>query len=158
VSFVWAEKEEQVMRTLRKAIGLAAVVAVIAGCGGSGEDVDVSLFEWGVDPEPTSVSAGDVTFNVTNEGGESHEMVIIKDVAPDDLPLDEDGAVIEDDLPEGSFIGEIEELEPGSTESGTFTLEEGTYTILCNITEEEDDGEIESHFQEGMVTTIEVTG
>ncbi|MGB8361240.1 MAG: hypothetical protein WCE80_07570, partial [Acidimicrobiia bacterium] len=73
-------------------------------------------------------------------------------------PVDENGKVIEDDLPEGSFIGEVEEFEAGTTESATFDLGEGTYTLFCNISEEEDDGSIESHFQQGMVTTIEVTG
>ncbi|HEX9848241.1 MAG TPA: hypothetical protein VGB33_07470 [Acidimicrobiia bacterium] len=37
-------------------------------------------------------------------------------------------------------------------------LAPGTYTLFCNIVEEEVTGEFESHFQQGMVTTIEVTG
>ena len=146
------------MTTLRRAIGLAAVAMMIAACGGGGNAVDVSLFEWSVEPSDSSVAAGEVTFNVSNDGGEAHEMVIVKGVAPADLPVDENGKVIEDDLPEGAFIGEIEEFEAGTTESATFDLEEGTYTLFCNISEEEDDGSVESHFQEGMVTTIEVTG
>lgn len=146
------------MTTLRRAIGLAAVAMMIAACGGGGNAVDVSLFEWGVDPADSSVSSGEVTFTVSNDGGEAHEMVIVKGVAPADLPVDENGKVIEDDLPEGAFIGEIEEFEAGTTESATFDLGEGTYTLFCNISEEEDDGSVESHFQQGMVTTIEVTG
>ena len=146
------------MKTLRRAIGLGAVVMMIAACGGGGDSVDVSLFEWSVEASDASVGAGEVTFNVSNDGGEAHEMVIVKGIAPADLPVDENGKVIEDDLPEGSFVGEVEEFEAGTTESATFDLEEGTYTLFCNISEEEDDGSVESHFQEGMVTTIEVTG
>lgn len=145
------------MRRFKRVSGLAVLAMLIAACGGGGSDVDVSLFEWDVEA-PASASAGEVTFNASNDGGEVHELVIVKGVAPADLPVDEDGKVIEDDLPEGAFIGEIEEFEAGTTESATFDLEEGTYTLFCNITEEEEDGEIESHFQEGMVTTIEITG
>jgi len=145
------------MRMIRRTLGIAAVAALFAACGGGSGDLDVSLYEWSVEPSATSVSAGDVTFNATNDGGEAHELVIVKGVAPGDLPVDADGKVIEDDLPDGSFIGEIEEFEAGTTESATFDLEAGTYTIFCNITED-DNGEVESHFKNGMVATIEVTG
>lgn len=145
------------MRRFRYSVLGAVIALAIAGCGGGGGELDVSLFEWGVEPADSSVSSGEVTVSATNDGGEAHELVIVKGVAPDDLPVDENGKVIEDDLPEGSFIGEIEEFDAGTTESATFDLEEGTYTIFCNIAEEEDDGSVESHFQEGMVTTIEVT-
>lgn len=142
----------------KKLIVLGGALAVIlTACSSGGGSLDVSLYEWGVDPSATSVDAGEVTFNATNDGGETHELVIVKDVAPADLPVDEDGKVIEDDLPEGAFIGEIEEFEAGGAESASFDLEAGTYTLFCNIVEVED-GEAESHFQEGMVTTISVTG
>lgn len=144
------------MRMIRQLGTLAVVAIFVVACGGGGETIDVSLFEWGVDPSTSSVSAGEVTFNATNDGGEPHELVIVKDVAPGDLTV-VDGKVDEDGLPAGAFIGEIEEFEAGTSESATFDLEAGTYTIFCNITEEED-GEIESHFENGMVTTIEVTG
>lgn len=142
---------------LKKIAAVALFGLALASCGGGAETVDVSLYEWGVDPSTTSVSAGEVTFNASNDGGEAHEMVIVKGVAPEDLPTDENGHVVEEQLPEGSFVGEIEEFEAGSTESASFDLEPGTYTIFCNILEE-DDGESESHFDNGMVNTIQVTG
>lgn len=142
---------------LKKMAAVAVLGLAIASCGGGAEDVDVSLYEWGVDPDVTSVSSGEVTFNATNDGGEAHEMVIVKGVAPGDLPTDENGHVIEEEIPEGALVGEIEEFDAGTTESKTFDLEAGTYTIFCNILEE-DSGEPESHFANGMVDTIEVTG
>lgn len=144
------------MRIIKQLGALAVVAMFIAACSGGGGTVDVSLFEWGVDPSVSSISAGDVTFNATNDGGEAHELVIVKGVAPGDLPV-VDGKVDEDGLPAGAFIGEIEEFDAGGTESATFDLEAGTYTLFCNITELED-GEVESHFENGMVTTFEVTG
>lgn len=141
-----------------KRIAAAAVLGLaIVSCSGGADEVNVSLYEWGVDPDTTTVSSGDVTFSATNDGGEAHEMVIVKGVAPADLPTDENGHVIEEEIPEGALVGEIEEFEAGTTESKTFNLETGTYTIFCNILEE-DSGEPESHFANGMVDTIEVTG
>jgi hypothetical protein len=145
------------MKILRLVAVVAGIGLVVAACGGSGSTVDVSLFEWGVDPSTDSLAAGEITFAATNDGGEPHELVIVRDVAPGDLPVDEDGRVVEDDLPDGAFIGEIEEFEAGTTESATFDLEAGTYTLFCNIIEEEG-GEVESHYVNGMVTTIEITG
>lgn len=119
----------------------------------TGNVVKVSLFEWGIDA-PATAAAGEVTFEVTNDGGETHELVIVRADSPDGFTTDETGKVDEDGFAEGDLIGEIEEFEAGTTESATFDLEAGTYTIFCNIVEEEDDGGRESHFQEGMVATI----
>jgi hypothetical protein len=38
----------------------------------------------------------------------------------------------------------------------TLDLEAGTYLLLCNVVEEEETGEVESHFAEGMHTTFTV--
>ncbi len=116
--------------------------------------VDVLLSEWIVEPDPTSADAGEVAFKGDNQGGEVHELVVVKADSPDDLPTDADGAVIEDELPEGALIGEIEDIDPGADASVTLNLESGDYVLFCNITEEEDDGSIESHYAEGMVNTF----
>lgn len=145
-----------------KQMGILVVVAMLAfACGGdddtadgSGETIDVSLFEWGVTPSAPTVSTGQVTFNAKNDGSEEHEIIIVKDVAPGDFVV-VDGKVDEDELPEGAFIGEIE-VDAGESGDKTFDLEPGTYTIFCNIVETED-GVLESHFELGMVNTIEVT-
>ena len=102
------------------------------------------------------MSAGEVTFNASNEGAEPHELVIVRADSADSLPVDENGKVDEDALPAGAFIGEIEEFAAGGSESATFDLTAGTYILFCNIVEEESDGTFESHFQEGMVTTFTV--
>lgn len=127
------------------------------GDGGGGASVSVVLSEWIVEPDPTTAAAGSVEFVAKNEGGEVHELVVVKGDDPDALPVDEDGKVIEDDLPEGDFIGEIAEFDAGTEETASFDLEAGSYILFCNITEEEDDGTVESHFQEGMVNTITVS-
>jgi hypothetical protein len=143
----------------RAAVILLGIVAatVFAACGGGGTTVDVVLSEWIVNPAVDEAPAGDVTFAAENAGAEDHELVIVRGDDPAALPVDDTGKVDEDALAEGAFIGEIEEFESGSTEEASFDLEAGTYILFCNIVEEEDDGSFESHFQEGMVTTIEIT-
>ena len=134
----------------------AVLAASLVGCSSGGGDVSVGLSEWIVQPDPTSISAGEVTFEASNEGSEAHELVIVKAASAADLPTDATGKVDESALPAGAFIGEIEEFAAGSTESATFDLEAGNYILFCNIVEEESDGSFESHFQEGMVASFTV--
>lgn len=116
-------------------------------------EVDVTLAEWSVTPDTETVPAGEVYFLADNAGGEIHELVVVKSDLPDgDLPV-EDGAVPENDV---DFRGEIEGFAAGSQASGVFDLEPGNYILFCNIVEVEEDGEIESHYEEGMHTTITV--
>lgn len=115
--------------------------------------VAVTLDEWTITPAARSVAAGSVAFAAENVGEEVHELVVVRDVG--ELPI-VDGAVDEAALPEGAFLGEIEGFPPGETCDGVFELEAGDYTLFCNIVEEESDGTIESHVENGMVTTITV--
>jgi hypothetical protein len=116
--------------------------------------VDVSLDEWTVKPAETDVAEGKVLFHTENIGEEPHELVV---VAGADVPTADDGSVDEDQLPEGALLGEIEKYPPGETCDGVFELEPGTYTLFCNIVEEEEDGTIEAHVAKGMITTITVS-
>ena len=118
--------------------------------------VHVLLSEWIVEPSPTTAAAGAVTFQADDQGGEEHEMVIVRADDPAALPTDADGAVDEDQIPEDDFIDEVEELEPGTQDEVTVTLDPGSYVLFCNITDTEDDGTVESHFANGMSTTFTV--
>jgi uncharacterized cupredoxin-like copper-binding protein len=133
----------------------AIALALMAGsCGGGGGTVNVTLQEFSVGTDPTTVDAGEVAFEATNEGpDDTHEFVVFKtDLGPADLPTDENGAVVEDG--EGiELIGEIEDVEVGDTKSVTLDLEAGNYVFICNIW---DEAEQESHYQEGMRTPFTV--
>jgi uncharacterized cupredoxin-like copper-binding protein len=129
---------------------LAAVggLVLMPACGGGGETVDVTLQEFAVGVDPASVSAGEVTFSVTNDGPDDvHEFVVIQtDLGPTELPTDENGAV--EETGEGmEVIDEIEDMEVGASEDLTVDLEAGSYVLICNIWDED---EQESHYQEGM--------
>lgn len=117
--------------------------------------VEVTLSDFAVTATPTEVPAGAVAFAATNDGALPHELVIAAyEGDPGDLPVDDDGAVDEDQLPEGSVIGEIEEFATDQSCTGTFELAAGDYVLFCNIVED-DDGV--AHYHEGMYTTFTVT-
>jgi hypothetical protein len=140
--------------------GALALGLTISACGGDDDDgggdtIDVVLSEWSVEA-PATAKAGAVTINAANEGGETHELVVVRAPSSDGFVQDDTGKVDEDGFAEGDFIGEITEFEAGTTSSATFDLTPGTYVLFCNIVEEEADGSYESHFMEGMQTTIVV--
>jgi len=152
--------------TLRLLVAIAVLSLAIVGCtaagtspspdgGGGATTVAVTVTEWAVAPDSNSVPAGEVTFEVTNDGpADIHEFVILKtDLDAADLPVDENGAVTEDG--EGiEVIDEIEDLPVGETQEVTATLEAGSYVLLCNIW---DETEGEAHYGMGMRTSFSVT-
>lgn len=146
----------------------AAAALVLAACSsdesattgdGSTENeastVDITLQEFAVLTSPATVTAGEVTFAITNAGEETHEFVIIKtELQAQDLPTEADGSVSESG--EGmEVIDEVEDIPAGENAELIVDLEAGEFVLICNIVEEED-GESESHYQEGMRTGMTV--
>jgi uncharacterized cupredoxin-like copper-binding protein len=152
--------------TLAGAAAIAVLSALTAGCGDDdddggaqgdgdgGEEVNVVVSEFKVEPDPESVGAGEVTFVIDNQGGETHEFLVVDADSADDLPVDDDGAFDEEAF--GNVIDEVEDIESGDTEELTVDLDAGTYVLLCNVVEETESGEVESHFAEGMHATFTV--
>lgn len=104
--------------------------AVTAGAGPS--QTTVSLKEWSVTPGSTTLKAGPVTFNVANDGEQTHEFVVIKGTY-ETLPQSSIGAVLEDQLPAGAVIGRIDGLRSGDHGVLSTDLAAGNYALLCNI-------------------------
>jgi len=121
----------------------------------SDETVAVTLDEWSVTPGSDSVAAGEVTFDVANEGEDAHELVVVKADDVQSLPLNDEEIVDEEALGGDAFVGEVEAFPSGEQCEGTFDLEPAAYVLFCNIVEEEE-GEIENHFQLGMATEFTV--
>ena len=111
--------------------------------------VAVGLKEWALETE-TTVAAGSVTFELTNNGSFPHELAIAKGDSYETLPLLENGAVDEATLG-ADFLGRSDRVEPGATGTVTFDLEAGTYVFLCNIAVGPN-----SHAKAGQVLTVTV--
>jgi hypothetical protein len=120
--------------------------------GSGGTPVPVVLDEWSVTPEVDTTAPGSVRVVAANEGEEPHELVVVRAASPADLTV-EAGQVDEGALAEGDFLGEIEAFPAGESCEGTFDLTPGSYVLFCNIVEQED-GELESHFELGMQATL----
>jgi len=102
------------------------------------KDFEISL-------DPSTASAGEVTFNISNEGPSTHEFVVVQsDLAADKLPV-KDGLVSEDAV---TVVDEAEDIAPSTTTDLTIDLDAGTYIVICNIV---------GHYQQGMHTTLTVS-
>jgi uncharacterized cupredoxin-like copper-binding protein len=94
----------------------------------------------------TSLTAGNITFEVKNDGTINHEFVIVKtDLAADKLPVKD--SKVDEDSSKLTPVDEIEEFAPGKTESKAFDLTAGSYVAFCNVV---------GHYGSGMHTAITV--
>jgi iron uptake system component EfeO len=114
----------------------AAILVAVAACSGAagesdapadGPTVAVSAIEYDFEPSTITVPAGDVTFEVTNDGSEEHEFEIFE------------GETV---------VDEVEGLVPGLSRSLTVALEAGDYTFVCKLAD---------HEEQGMTGTLTVT-
>lgn len=144
------------------ASGVAAAECVYVG---NSEEAPTSvvvatLSEFAIELDRTEVGGGTVEFVTHNQGEEPHEIVVAQfDGDPAELPVADDGTVDEEavEAEGGAVIGEIEGFPGSQTCSTSFDLEPGAYVIFCNILEEEESGEMEAHYAEGMTTALTVT-
>ena len=110
--------------------------------------VQVTLQQFSVAANPSSVPAGDVDFVASNAGSINHELVIIRtDLAPGALPVV--GSVVDESGAGVQVVGEIEPFAPGTQQTASVNLASGAYVLICNIP---------SHYQAGMRTGFTVTG
>jgi uncharacterized cupredoxin-like copper-binding protein len=158
---------------LRRVFALLAIGSLLAACSGSSPaassgsggspaassggngTVAATLKEWQISLSSTTVSAGAITFNITNDGDKEHEFVVRKtDLQSDALPLNADGEVSEDatELTEVGDPSEAAEIKPGSTDTTlAVTLQPGHYVIFCNLHVED-----LLHYQKGMHVDLTV--
>jgi uncharacterized cupredoxin-like copper-binding protein len=127
-----------------------ALAATAAGCGNStsaqeppaqANSVTGTVNEFAVKISPDHVSAGKVTFKVTNTGKLPHEFVILK-TSKSAAKLGGGTRVSEN-----GHVGEIGDMAPGATKSLTLDLAPGHYSVICNLP---------SHYKMGMRANLTV--
>jgi len=114
------------------------LAAALAACGPNGPTVvDVTLTEYKIEMSKTSVPAGQVKFNITNEGSIVHELVL------------EPGGAVDDPLEGNNQESEVEDIQPGQTVTLEWTIDTpGEYQLTCHLP---------GHFENGMVLPFTVT-
>ncbi len=131
------------------AIGLLVLLSLglLSACSGGGgaNTINAEMTDYEIKLAKNTVSAGDITFHVTNSSTSiNHEFVILKtDLDASKLPTDSAGAVDESQF---TNAGEVE-LEPGKSGDVKATLEPGHYAIICNLP---------GHYKMGMYTNLTV--
>jgi uncharacterized cupredoxin-like copper-binding protein len=128
-------------------------VLALSACGGSdATTVNVTMADFSMKPEVPSVAAGEIKFEVRNNGTFGHEMVVVKVADASDLPTKPDGEVNEDAIPESERMGEVEAVNPGFSKTLKLKLSAGKYVLFCNSV----DG-TKVHFKAGMHADFTVT-
>ena len=88
----------------------------------------VRMTEFAFDPKDAVAKAGTVTITAPNDGQVVHELVVLKTNAdPANLPKKGD------EVDESTSVGEIADVQPGSTKKATFDLAPGKYAMVCAL-------------------------
>jgi uncharacterized cupredoxin-like copper-binding protein len=98
----------------------------------SGTGATYTLKEWTLEGS-ASLPAGPTEIAITNAGNFAHEFVVIKDTTYEEAPKNDLGTVLEDQLPAGSVLGEVEKIEKGASAKLSVDLAPGKYLFVCNI-------------------------
>ena len=128
----------------------APTVAPIAGAiqAALGETTPDQMF---INLSTDTARAGSVTFQVTNQGAETHEFVVLKtDTAADKLPIvgfEGEKDRIDEAGPGVTNVGETGDMKPGETKLLTVDLLPGHYVVVCNLP---------GHYRMGMHTDLTV--
>jgi hypothetical protein len=124
--------------------------------------VQVKLVDFAIDREPDSVPAGEVTFEVKNEGyatdadgdpvlstsGGQHNFEVLRtDLPAGDLPVNDLNLSVEVEAPGIEIAGSVPPLPDDARESLTVDLESGAYVLICNLTR---------HYERGMWAELSV--
>ena len=127
----------------------AALLGVVTtSCGGDG-GIGATLADYTITLDESTGTAGEITFDVTNDAEQTHEFVVLKtDIAEDALPTDDAGDVDEAGDPGIELVDEIEDIAAGDAPSLTVTLDAGSYVLICNLP---------GHYRQGMHSSFTVS-
>ncbi len=115
-----------------------------------GSHVTATLTDFKVALSKTTVSAGPVTFDITNAGPSIHELVVLKTKIPAGKlpPNAEEAGKVQEESGSIGHIGEQGDMVAGATATLTLDLKPGKYQIVCNLA---------GHYAAGMYAECTVT-
>jgi hypothetical protein len=137
---------------------LLTVLAISACSSGDkgGGTVTVTLSEYSITLDKTSLPEGDIRFDIKNTGKEQHEVRIIKtDLAPDQLPKKDDGSA-NLDAPDLDEVHNADEIDDNSDTSRTFSMAPGNYVLIDNTVKDDNSQKI-AYYDKGMHAGFTVT-
>jgi uncharacterized cupredoxin-like copper-binding protein len=155
------------IKSLSVAVIVILVVPVAVGCGDNGDGrqaaaptatatvtqtttdrsaasraLRIRMTEFAFDPNDAVAKKGAVTITALNDGKVVHELVLLKtDADPAKLPKKGDK------VDESTSVGEIADVEPGSTKKTTLELASGKYVMVCALP---------GHYEGGMYGSMTV--
>jgi uncharacterized cupredoxin-like copper-binding protein len=124
-----------------------------SSCGASGQaagggDIQATEADFTVSLSTSTAQAGNVTFDVMNQGPSIHEFVVLKtDLPADQLPM-KDQLSVEEEGNGIQHIDEIPSIKPCSSKSLSVNLKPGSYVVLCNLP---------GHYAQGMYASLTVS-
>lgn len=136
-----------------RALAICFGALLVAACGAGpvaslGHETAVSVTDSSIAATPAALGAGDVTLNITNNGGTLHEVEVFTLPAGVDVNnLQVAGHLALVGAAGMEIIDEVEGIIPGAKPTLTVNLEPGTYALLCNLP---------GHYALGMRSTISV--
>jgi uncharacterized cupredoxin-like copper-binding protein len=81
---------------------------------------------------PRRIAAGELVLRVTNQGPETHELLLVRaDSRP--LPLRHDDLTVDEERLTARTVARLERVEPGSLRTWKLQLAPGRYTLFCNM-------------------------
>jgi uncharacterized cupredoxin-like copper-binding protein len=144
----------RIKQTFTAVVGLLLIALLLSACSGDSSSESPNSFtvaateDFTYSPDTISVAAGqEVTLTFNNEGSVEHSLNILNSEEELEHVLEE--AHEEEELHEELAL-EIHEIEPGASETKTFTApaEAGDYIFFCSLP---------GHAEEGLVGTLTVT-
>jgi uncharacterized cupredoxin-like copper-binding protein len=119
---------------------LVVVALALAACGPKGPavtEVKVTLNEYTISMDKTSIPAGPVKFVIQNVGSLTHEVVL------------EPADVVDEPFTANDKESEAENIEPGQSATLEWTIDTpGQYQLGCHTP---------AHYEQGMFTNFTVT-
>ncbi len=132
------------------ALVAGAVGAFSAGCGGSAQHVRVlriSERDFRI-VAPKRIPAGRVEVELDNHGPDTHELIMVRAVPGQPLPLRSDGLTVDEDALRQRVALTLEGTPRNGTHDQVIDLAPGRYILFCNMA---------GHYLGGMHATLVVT-